>query len=99
MWPLRIVFAKPVLGQFSNLLQFFENVIVQDLLPKGAVEPLHEGILCGLPRLDEFQVNNGQIALAIRLVEIYRSTEIQDPTRCSGAHLKRLTNIVDQRPR
>ncbi len=41
----------------TYLLQIFENVIVQDLLPIGAVEPLHERILGGLPRFDEFQMN------------------------------------------
>ena len=47
--------ATPFLNQLPGLVQISEPVLVEAFVSKSGIEALHEGILCGLSRLNEMQ--------------------------------------------
>ena len=55
--PLLVVLRQPVVRDFLHLLDRFEDVGIQHLGSVGLVEALDEGVLVGLARCDEAQVD------------------------------------------
>jgi hypothetical protein len=52
MGPLGVVDLEPGLGDLAHLLEGVEEIGVEDLFAEVATEPLDEGVLIRLPRLD-----------------------------------------------
>ena len=52
MGPLGVVGRKPLLGDRAHLVEGVEEVRVEDLFAKRAIEPFDERILIRLPGLD-----------------------------------------------
>jgi hypothetical protein len=50
--PLGVVGREPGVGDLPHLVEGVEEIGVEDLLAKRAIEPLDEGILIRLPGLD-----------------------------------------------
>ncbi len=57
MGPLLVVFDQPGIRDLLHLLDRFEDVGIEDLGPIGPVKTLDEGVLVGLPRLDETELD------------------------------------------
>jgi hypothetical protein len=52
-----VIDRDPFVGDFSNLIQVFKQIGIQDLLPIGSVEPFDKGVLAGFTGLDVSQLN------------------------------------------
>ena len=52
MRPFLVVIYEPVVGDLLDLTHGLECVGVEHFLTVGAIEPLDERVLIGLPRLD-----------------------------------------------
>jgi hypothetical protein len=60
--PLGVVSLEPGLGRLTHLVEGVEEIRVEDLFTERAIEPLDEGILVGLPRLN---VSRWQLRCAV----------------------------------
>jgi len=60
VWPNRVVLFEPSVGLFADLTEIHEAPGIQHAVTVNSVEPLDEGILCGLAGLGVF---NDDVAL------------------------------------
>lgn len=64
LWSLLVIFPAPSFDDHTGVCQAGEPVFVQAFLPEAAIERFDVGVLVGLAKLDEEQLNTPSVAWA-----------------------------------